>query len=187
MDQSKHWTVILLVLIAYDKLHTLLSMLRLGTENDFDALYPIYMHPTVNPYLNFEMMSKEEFLPLFHELITSGTLYVYENDDGQVAATCIVCRSQRRFSHVICLTTFATNPKFQRKGFGTKLIQKLIEELTKDERIKRIELYAEVDNEIGLNFYKKLGFQVEGCLRKSYKRMQDDHPIDELVLAMVFD
>ncbi|CAF4194430.1 unnamed protein product [Rotaria magnacalcarata] len=133
-------------------------MLRLGTENDFDALYPIYMHPTVNPYLNFEIMSKEEFLPLFHELITSGTLYVYENDDGQVVAT----------------------------GFGTRFIRELVEELRKDKRTKRLELYVVVGNEIALNFYHKLGFQVEGYLRKSFAPMKESPPTDDLMMAMIF-
>ncbi|CAF2078262.1 unnamed protein product [Rotaria magnacalcarata] len=147
-------------------------MLRLGTENDFDALYPIYMHPTVNPYLNFEIMSKEEFLPLFHELITSGTLYVYENDDGQVVATGILCRLERRCSHVV--------------RFGTRFIRELVEELRKDKRTKRLELYVVVGNEIALNFYHKLGFQVEGYLRKSFAPMKESPPTDDLMMAMIF-
>ncbi|CAF4236528.1 unnamed protein product, partial [Rotaria sordida] len=134
-------------------------MLRLGRDNDFDALYSIYMHPTVNPYLSFEIMSKEEFLPIFNELTTSGTLYIYENSDGQITATCIVHRSKRRSAHISSLSTFATNPNFHRQGIGTKFIRELIHELRKDEQIKRIQLYAEADNEIALNFYKKVGFQ----------------------------
>ncbi|CAF3396141.1 unnamed protein product [Rotaria sp. Silwood2] len=161
-------------------------MLRLGKDNDFDAVYSIYMHPTVNPYLNFEIMSKEEFLPLFNELTTSGTLYIYENTDGQVAATCISERLQRRCAHIICLTIFATNPNFHRQGIGTKFMHELIYELRKDKQIKRIELYAEADNEIALKFYKKLGFQVEGCLKGYFKRAKDNQFVDEIVLAMVF-
>ncbi|CAF1081154.1 unnamed protein product [Rotaria sp. Silwood1] len=162
-------------------------MLRLGTDNDFDALYSIYMHPVVNPYLSFEIMSKEEFLPLFNELTTSGTLYVYENSDGQVAATCIAQHLKRRFSHTICLSTFVTNPNFHRQGIGTKFLREIINELRKDKPIKRIELFAEVDNEIALNFYKKFGFQIEGRLRQSFKRVQDNHFVDELALSMIFD
>ncbi|CAF4356850.1 unnamed protein product, partial [Rotaria sordida] len=79
------------------------------------------------------------------------------------------------------------NPNFHRQGIGTKFIRELIHELRKDEQIKRIELFAEADNEIGLNFYKKVGFQVEGCLKRYMKRAQDDHFVDELVLAMIFD
>lgn len=162
-------------------------MLRLGIEKDFDALYPIYMHPTVNPYLSFEIMSKEEFLPIFHQLLKSGTLYVYENDDGEIAATCIVCRAERRCAHNIGLSTLATNPKFQRQGIGSKFLSEIINEIKKDKQIKRIELFAENDNEIALNFYKKHGFQVEGCLRQSFKRAQEDHFVDELALALLFD
>lgn len=162
-------------------------MLRSGTNNDFDELYSIYMHPSVNPFLSFEIMSKEDFLPIFHQLATSGTLYVYENNDKRIIATCILSRLTRRLSHVICLNTFATNPDFQRQGFGTKFIREILDELRKDEEIKRVELYAESDNEIALKFYKKLGFQVEGCLKKYMKRAQEDHYVDELALAMIFD
>jgi putative acetyltransferase len=162
-------------------------MLRLGTNKDFDMLYSIYMHPTVNPYLSFEVMSKEEFKPIFNELTKSGTLYVYENTDGQVVATCIVVRLARRCAHTVRLTTLATNPDCQRQGIGSRFMRELINEIRKDEEIKRIELYAEDDNEIALNFYKKLDFQVEGCLKKYYKRAQDDHFVDELVLARIFE
>ncbi|CAF2253395.1 unnamed protein product, partial [Rotaria magnacalcarata] len=78
-------------------------------------------------------------------------------------------------------------PNFQRKGFGTRFMRELIEELRKDKRTKRLELYVVVGNEIGLNFYKKLGFQVEGCLRKQFTMIKDGPPVDDLILAMVFD
>jgi putative acetyltransferase len=162
-------------------------MLRLGAEKDFDVLYPIYMHPTINPYLSFEIMNQEEFLPVFNDLLQLGDLYIHENSDGQVLATCIVCRLDRRCAHTICLSTLATNPNFQRQGIGTKFLRELINEIRKDEGIKRIELYAEVDNEIALNFYKKFGFQVEGCLKKYFKRAKENHFVDELVLALIFD
>lgn len=162
-------------------------MLRQGNEKDFDALYPIYMHPTVNPYLNFEITSKEEFSSVFQELLESGILYVYENADGQILATCIVTRFERRCMHTVCLSTLATNPNYHRQGIGTKFLRELIGEIRKDTEVKRIELYAEVDNEIALNFYRKFGFEEEGRLKKYFKRAKDDHFVDELVLAMIFD
>ena len=162
-------------------------MLRLGNEKDFDALYPIYMHPTVNPYLSFEIISKEEFFPIFQELLQSGILYVYENSDGQLLATCIVARQERRCKHTVCLSTLATNPNYYRQGIGTRFLRELIAEIRKNEQVKRIELYAEVDNEIALNFYRKLGFEEEGRLKKYFKRAADDHFVDELILAMIFD
>ncbi|CAF0771909.1 unnamed protein product [Adineta ricciae] len=162
-------------------------MLRLGTIEDIDALHRIYMHPTVNPYLNFEIMNKEDFLPIFQELIDSGKLYIYENTDGAVLATCFVSRQPRRISHIAYISTLATNPNYQRQGIGTKFMHELINEIRKDKDVKRIELYAEADNEIALNFYKKLGFQIEGCLKKYFKRPYENHFVDELVLAMIFE
>lgn len=162
-------------------------MLRVGTADDFDALYPIYMHSTVNPYLNFEVMNKDDFAPVFDELLESGQLYVYETSNERVAATCIVRPYDRRTAHVVCLSTLATNPNCHRQGIGSRFLRELIQEIRKDATIKRIELYAEVDNINALQFYKKLGFEVEGCLKKYFKRATDDHYVDELALAMTFD
>ena len=162
-------------------------MLRRGSNDDFDALYPIYMHPKVNPYLSFEIMSKELFRPIFDELTNSGAFFVYEQPDGQIAATCIASRGQRRCAHVMCLSSLATDPTLHRQGVGSKFVQDLIAELRKDEQVKRIELYAEADNDIALKFYQKLGFQIEGCLRKSYKRADDPEAVDELILGLLLD
>lgn len=161
-------------------------MLRKGTTNDFDALYPIYMHPIVNPYLSFEIMDQQAFRPIFDEKLRSGTLYVYENDQDEIVATAIVKEYERRCAHVRCITTFATNPNFTCQGFGTKFMKALLDHLRVDEQVKRIELFAEADNPIALSFYQKLGFQIEGCLKKYYKRANEDNFVDEFVLAMLF-
>lgn len=141
----------------------------------------------VNPYLSFEIMDKESFLPIFTKMITVGTLFIYENNDGELIGTCITKKFDRRCSHIIQITTLATNPKFFRQGFGSQFIRALISQLRQDSNIKRIELYAESDNESALKFYQKLGFSIEGCLKKYYKRATEDNYVDELILAMVFD
>ncbi len=90
---------------------------------------------------------------------------------------------KRCCAHTICLTTLAAN-----WNFDTKFIRELINEIRKNEEIKRIEWYVEVDNEIALNFYKKkVGFQEEEHLKKYYKRANENHFVDELILAIIFD
>ncbi|CAF1324945.1 unnamed protein product [Didymodactylos carnosus] len=158
-------------------------MLRHGTHDDFDHLYPIYMAETVNPYLSFEIMSVEEFRPLFGELLKSGQLYVYEVD-GMVAATCIVTRQERRCSHNAQLGTLATNPTMQRKGFGTSFLSQLIK-LLQNEGIKRVELCVECDNLAAIHFYEKLGFQIEGTMKKYFKRRDQNHYVDEHIMAIL--
>jgi putative acetyltransferase len=159
--------------------------LRLGKESDFDQLYPIYMDKAVNPYLNFEMMSQEDFKPIFKELLECGDLYVYENQ-AQIVATCIVMRLKRRANHVASLGILATHPDFHGKGIGTLFIKELINKL-KAMGIKRIDLCAEADNPKAIGFYQKLGFKLEGVLEKYFLRENENKYIDEHLMAMILD
>ena len=56
--------------------------------------------------------------------------------------------------------------EYQRKGVGTKLIQKLIE-IAKEKNISKIFLEVKASNLSAYNFYKKLGFK-EMYRRKNY-------------------
>lgn len=56
--------------------------------------------------------------------------------------------------------------KYQRKGAGTELMQKLIE-FAKKENISKIFLEVKISNLSAYNFYKKLGFE-EIYRRKNY-------------------
>jgi ribosomal protein S18 acetylase RimI-like enzyme len=162
-------------------------MFRTGKPRDFDALFPVYMDPVINRFLGLEIMSKKEFLPIFKEITEFDTLYVCQNPDGEMAATCIVTADENRRLHTVSLTFFATNPKFQRQGIGSKFLTELLERIRKDKQIKRIETFFESDNEPALNFFKKHGFQHEVCLKKGCKRQQDEHYVDNNILALLYD
>lgn len=157
--------------------------LRIGTSSDFDELFTIYMDKKINRFLNFEIMSKEQFKAIFKGLMASGQLYVYEYK-GQVIATCIVMRQTRRANHVVSLGTLAIHPQFQNRGIGSRFMQELIEKV-KSDGIKRIDLCVEADNPTAQNFYKKLGFQQEGILKKHFKRPYEDYYIDEHMMALI--
>lgn len=159
--------------------------LRLASVSDFDALFEIYMDEKINLFLNFEIMDKKTFREIFDDLMSSGKMYVYEYKEN-IIATCIVMRQKRRANHVVSLGTLATHPKFQGQGIGTQFMKELIEKIKLD-GIKRIDLCAEADNPIALNFYKKLGFQLEGTLKKYFKRPKEQQYIDEHMLALILE
>ena len=73
-----------------------------------------------------------------------------------------------------------------RQGIGTKFMRALINKVRAD-GIKRIDLCAEADNPVALNFYKKLGFQLEGILKKYFKRPNENQYIDEHMLVLFPD
>ena len=160
-------------------------MRRETTKEDFNRVYEIYMDETVNPYVNFEIMSKEEFRPIFDKMIESGESQIYELN-GEVIAALAVRRFQYRLKHLAYIGAFGIKQQYQGKGFGIKIMQELIRDLRMD-GVKRIELSVEADNKRALNFYGKLGFEEEGTHHKYMKRERDADFIDTHSMGLLLD
>jgi len=58
-------------------------------------------------------------------------------------------------------------PEYRRKGIGTRLVLTCIDALRVKNSIKKLTLEVRESNPSAINFYKKLGFKIEGK-RKSY-------------------
>ena len=157
-------------------------MRRKATLNDFEALYETYMDERNNPFMLWEIMERESFLPIVREMIAAGDLYVYEVD-GVVAAAYRLTRRQHRLSHVAYLGSFAVHPQFKGTALGTHLMLDLIDDL-RSEGVKRLELLVVTDNHKAVEFYMRLGFEVEGMLKGFLKRANSDEYVDELAMAL---
>lgn len=44
-------------------------MIRKATQRDFDFIYDLHVHPRVNRFLFYEIMSAEAFKAIFNELL----------------------------------------------------------------------------------------------------------------------
>ncbi|HMG69396.1 MAG TPA: hypothetical protein VK588_16980, partial [Chitinophagaceae bacterium] len=51
-------------------------MTRKATQADFDFIFHLHVHPQVNRFLFYEIMSAEEFKSIFDALLVQGILYV---------------------------------------------------------------------------------------------------------------
>jgi RimJ/RimL family protein N-acetyltransferase len=158
-------------------------MLRLATPPDRDAVYEIYMHPQVVPYLGYDPMSYEDFGPLFQELLECRSFYVLERE-GSVAGFCRVTRQPGRASHVAYLGTLAVGPRWHGTGVARELMERIIDML-RAQGVLRVELMLETDNPRALAFYRKLGFEQEGVMRAAYKRASDPHYTDEIFMGLL--
>jgi len=158
---------------------------RKTTREDFDHVYKIYMDETVNPFVNFENMSKEAFQPIFEEMIAKDGFQVYELD-GEVISALVVNRFQHRLKHLAYIGAFGIKLSYQGRGIGTKIMQELIRDLHSD-GVRRIELRVEADNDRAINFYRKLGFQVEGTLQNYMKRAQDIDYVDVHQMGLLLE
>lgn len=154
---------------------------RLARPSDLDAVYAIYMHPDVVPYLGFDPMPKREFFAIFEGLLACKGFFVAECD-GVIKGFYRVTRNEGRSRHGAYLSTLAVSPDERGSGFAHEMMSDAIE-LLKQQGVLRVELMVEADNARALAFYRKLGFEQEGVIRAAYKRAGEDTYVDELYLG----
>jgi RimJ/RimL family protein N-acetyltransferase len=87
----------------------------------------------------------------------------------------------RKCQHNGLLTMFLDN-KYRSKGLGTILMNGLIDWAKKDKIIEKLSLYVFANNEKAIGLYKKMGFFIEGYMRKDLK-MRDGSYIDSVLMA----
>lgn len=156
-------------------------MLRLAVPTDQDAVYSIYMHPDVVPFLGYDPMPPEEFRPVFQELLDCRSFYVLERD-ADIAGFCRATRQTGRAAHIAYLGTLAVAPRWRGSGVARELMEQ-ITAMLEAQGILRLELMLETDNPRAFAFYRKLGFVQEGIMRAAYKRSSDSHYTDEIFMA----
>lgn len=160
-------------------------MHRLSSTSDFEAVYSIYMNDEVVPFLGFDPMPREEFGAIFASLVSAKCFFVVELA-GVVKGFYRVTRHEGRAHHAAYLGTLAVSPAERGSGFAFRMVSEAIENL-KAQGILRVELMLEADNPRALAFYRKLGFVQEGTMRAAYKRSNQRHYIDELILAKLLE
>ncbi|MDM0046796.1 GNAT family N-acetyltransferase [Variovorax dokdonensis] len=160
-------------------------MRRLAQPQDLEAVFSIYSHKMVVPFLTYEPMPLDEFRGIYKELLDSACFYVWELG-GAVAGFYKATRYPGRARHVALLGTLAVDPQRHGQGVGQAMLADAIERLKAD-GVRRIELYAESDNAQALRFYQKLGFVHEGTLRQFYKRADEPHFVDEYVMGLLVE
>ncbi|MCW4024843.1 MAG: GNAT family N-acetyltransferase [Candidatus Bathyarchaeota archaeon] len=87
-----------------------------------------------------------------------------QGEDRIIASATLQFNSMEALQHKGCLA-ITVHDDYQNIGIGTALLQHLIG-VAKSRGLKKVWLTVNVDNERALNLYRKLGFEVEGTLRK---------------------
>lgn len=129
-------------------------------------------------------MSPEAFVPVYDELLASGSFHVWTVEGGQVAGFYRATPYPGRVNHVVLLGALAVDPRRHGQGIARPMLADAIDRL-RAEGVRRVELYAEADNSRALRFYAKLGFVHEGTLRQFYKRADQPHYVDEWVMGLL--
>jgi putative acetyltransferase len=158
-------------------------MIRTATKNDFDYLFSLYMHPEINPWLLYEMMTVETFLPIMEELLQKKALYIYEQEGKAVGMFKLVPMKFRN-SHIMYLGGVAIHPDHAGKGYAKEMILDAID-LVKTLGFTRIELTVATNNLKAISLYEKCGFSTEGILKNYTFLKSENRYIDEQVMAYI--
>jgi len=153
------------------------------TEADFDLVYSVYMDDSINPFMSFEKISKQEFQTCF-DLIAKRDEFVFYEESGVKVGVFSLTYGQWRKQHVATIGSLAIFPEHQGKGIAYRMIEMVFEHLRALD-IKRFELIVESDNPKAIHLYKKLGFEIEGTLRAYLKRHNDEVPVDDYVMSIL--
>lgn len=160
-------------------------MLRPASAHDIDFLYSLYMHPDINRWLLYELMTPAEFRPVVVELLQRNSLYIFEQDGGS-AAMCKLVPQKFRNSHIIYLGGVAVDPARQGQGIGAKMLSSAID-LCRERAYTRIELTVSVENPKAIRLYESLGFAREGILKNYCYLAREGRYMDEQVMALLLD
>ncbi len=159
-------------------------MKRLATKNDLKDVFEIYMDKKIIPFLGHDPMPLNQFISIYEALLDDRCFYIYEVSK-KVAGFYASSRHPGRSNHVAYIGTLAVAPKFHGQGVGRKMMLSEIQHL-QDAGVQRIEVIVESDNKKAITFYQMLGFEIEGKLKKFYKRSHEKQYIDDYIMGLVF-
>ncbi len=143
------------------------------------------MHPAVNPFLLYEKMDRNEFKPIFDELLAQNIIYIYFENNKNIGMFKLIPLNHRN-SHINYLGGLAIHPDFARKGYGQKMFDEILK-IGKSRSLKRIELSVSTANITAISLYQKMGFKFEGILKDYTFLKAENRYIDEQYMAYIYD
>ena len=159
-------------------------MIRIAFEEDLDFIYGLYMHPEVNPFILYEPMDKNEFEPIYNDLVAKRIKYIYSDNDADIGMFKLIPLTYRT-SHIVYLGGLAVHPDYKGRGYGKKMMNEIIEFVGR-QGFLRIELSVAEINTTAISLYEKSGFTKEGLLKKFSHLKKDQRFMDEFLMAYLY-
>ena len=126
-------------------------------------------------------LKADDFRRKIVELTRTG-LYVVAEERGRIVGHALLAPLDREaIAHVFRLTIMV-HEGHQGRGIGTALMKHLMEWARRDRRCLKIELGVRLVNRGAARLYKRLGFKLEGRLKKRLQ-MPDGTFIDDFLMA----
>jgi ribosomal protein S18 acetylase RimI-like enzyme len=158
-------------------------MIRIATQNDFEYIFALYMHPVNNPWLLYEQIGPDEFRTIYNELIARNSLYIY-SEGGKDMGMFKLQPMKYRNSHIIYLGGVAVDPVSREQRAGSRMIAEALAKV-KEMGFTRIELTVGTENARAIRLYERAGFEIEGRLKNYSFLKSENRYIDEYVMGLI--
>lgn len=159
--------------------------IEFGTAQDAAAIMKLYS--AVAAIEGGLARTADEITPEYVEYflnnsLASGIIVVARAGEKIVGEIHGYALGARVFAHVLGELTIAVHPEWQGCGVGKKLFTRFMETVRESRPdITRVELIARESNCKAIEFYEKLGFEIEGRLRGRIRSVgggfEDDIPM----------
>jgi putative acetyltransferase len=108
-------------------------------------------------------ISREYVENFVSKAAASGIIVLARKDERVIGEIHAYALGPKVFAHVLGELTIAVHPDFQSLGVGKALFTELMRRVDEERPdILRVELIARESNARAIEFYKKLGFEIEG-------------------------
>jgi ribosomal protein S18 acetylase RimI-like enzyme len=124
---------------------------RISTANDYDWAFELMLETTASyiyKVLDMMKISLDEFKDMMKK---TGEVYILKENEKPIGFYWIETRDHRLHIHAICI-----HKDHQGKGYGKYLMNEIFEK--REVGIHAIELGVEMNNDVAITLYKKLGF-----------------------------
>jgi ribosomal protein S18 acetylase RimI-like enzyme len=140
-----------------------------GTIADIDAITQLYREvASIKGGLarTADEISRDYVENFVTKAVENGIIVVARAGEKTVGEIHVYALGPKVFAHVLGELTIAVHPDFQGAGVGRAIFSELMREVRENRPgILRVELIARESNAKAIEFYKKLGFQVEGTMK----------------------
>jgi L-phenylalanine/L-methionine N-acetyltransferase len=158
-------------------------MLRKCQESDIEAIYEIYFHPEVNPFMNMKKMSLSDFQDYWAKRMLNEQIYVQVDGNNVVGMICTK-REENRCAGTATISSFAIHPDYQGQHLGAQALAEAVS-ILQNQGVTRVQLIVEEDNSNARAFYKHQCFEEEGVLRNYFNR--EGQIVNEIIMAKLLN
>ena len=145
---------------------------RLACEQDHDMLLRLYLAVAGNEggIARSRLEIDDNYIStIIKESMQRGIIFVVSDDTGKkiIAEIHGYRPGIKVFNHVFSDFTIVVDPEYQGCGIGKYIFNVFLSEVKNNHPdILRVELIVRESNQKAIEFYKKIGFEIEGRLEK---------------------